>query len=156
FSTYPSAERSSVWIQQEFAVFSYRMFLEQRSLPVRVYAERGIRREGVMEIAVANPIEFDHDDEVIIGIDEWLKSREFEEHPTQVRRKELFRSRVAQMDQDQLLLLELITAHCLEPDDSAELHVLREDFTSILRQYNVQDHEIGKKFDDAYNALRTA
>ncbi len=155
FTSHPPKERSSVWIQQEFAVFCYRMFLEQRSLPIRIYTEQGIRQEGVMEIAVANPITFDRGEEVLAGVDAWLKSREFEEHPILARREELFRSRIGRLDQDQLIVLELIAAHCLQPDDFAFHHIFRDDFFDIARSVsrNLQDEEIDKRFNEAYSHL---
>ncbi len=41
YADFAPIERASVWIQQEIAIFSYRMFLEQRSLPIR-----GVLRAG--------------------------------------------------------------------------------------------------------------
>ena len=96
FRTYPDVDRSSVWIQQEFAVFCYRSFVERRALPMRIYMERGIRREGVMEIAMANPIEFEQPDEVLAELDRWLEGPEFHEHPIQARREQVFRRRLAE------------------------------------------------------------
>jgi len=154
FADYRPVQRSSVWIQQEIAMFCYRMFLEQRSLPLRVYSERGIRREGVMEIAVVNPIEFDRDREVIAGVDAWLKSREFEEHPVLARREELFRARLARTSDDQLLLLELIAAHCPDPGDSVLYHVVSGDFHAVLNAPGAKEsEEIERRFRGAFSTL---
>ena len=106
FGKYPPAERASVWIQQEIATFCYRMFLERRSFPIRVYSERGIRREGVMEIAVVNPIEFDRSEEIPTEVERWLRSREFDDHPVLATREELFRRRLAPLNEVEQLLLE--------------------------------------------------
>jgi len=154
FADYPPVERSSVWIQQEIAVFCYRMFLEQRSLPLRVYSERGIRREGVMDIAVVNPIDFDRDREVIAGVDAWLKSREFVEHPVLARREELFRARLARTSDDQLLLLELIAAHCPDPGDLVQYHVVSGDFRAVLNAPGAKEsEEIERRFRSAFSTL---
>lgn len=156
FADHPQSERSSVWIQQEIAVFCYRMFLEQQSLPLRVYSQREIRREGVMEIAIVNPIDFDRDDEVVAGVDAWLKSREFEEHPVRARREALFQARLARTDKDQLLLLELVAAHCVEPDDSTSHSSVRDDFYAMLNQAGVKENEqIEPRFNGAYATLRS-
>jgi len=154
FAPHPQVERSSVWIQQEFAVFCYRMFLEQRSLPVRVYSERGIRREGVMEIAVANPIEFDRRDEVVGGVNEWLKSREFEEHPVLARREDHFRVRFEQTSEDEQLLLELIAVHCLEPNDAIDHQTLRLEFHAVINTTGSIEASVENRFNAAYATLR--
>src|SRR3989442_541343 len=83
---------------------------------------KSLRREGVMEIAVVNPIEFDRAGEVLADVERWLGSHEFEVHPIAARREELFRSRLDRTDEDQQLVLELIAAHCTEPGDFAQYH----------------------------------
>jgi hypothetical protein len=45
FRPHRRSVRSSVWIQQEIAIFCYRMFVTQSVLPIRVYSQRGIRLE---------------------------------------------------------------------------------------------------------------
>ena len=155
YASFPPIQRSSVWIQQEVAIFCYRMFLEQRSLPIRVYSERGILREGVMNIAVVNPIEFDRDDEVLAGVDTWLKGREFDEHPVLARRDELFQSRIAGMKDDHLLLLELLAAHCDGPDDWAYYYSVRDDFYAVLRRAGLADPQIDERLKDAYAAIHS-
>src|SRR5215468_2425547 len=117
FQDYPPTERSSVWIQQEFAIFCYRAFVEGRSIPMRIYTERGIRREGVMEIAMANPIDFETPDEIAENVDHWLGGPDFDEHPVLRTREEMFKRRLSQTDADQKLLLEVIAAHCLQAGD---------------------------------------
>src|SRR5215470_9492899 len=85
FRDHTPSERSSVWIQQEFAIFCYRAFVEKRAIPMRIYVERGLRREGVMEIAMANPIEFESNDEVLKDVAECLAGPDFREHPVLAR-----------------------------------------------------------------------
>ncbi len=155
FADHQPVERSSVWIQQEIAAFCYRMFVEQRSLPIRVYAEPGIRREGVLEIAIVNPIDFVRGEDVIAGVDAWLKGREFEENPVLARREELFRSRFDRLNEDQELVLELIAAHCLEPGDFGLEHIVRDDFFEVVRAKsgNVENDVLGRRFGGAYATL---
>jgi len=95
FRDYSPTERSSVWIQQEFAIFCYRAFVERRAIPMRIYTERGIRREGVMEIAMANPIEFADSAEILADVDKWLGGPDFDEHPVLSTREEMFKRRLA-------------------------------------------------------------
>jgi len=154
YAGFPPVERSSVWIQQEIAVFCYRMFLEQRSLPIRVFSERGILREGVIQIAIVNPIEFDRSTDVVSGVDAWLKSRDFEEHPVMARREELFRQRIQELSNDAELLLELIAAHCPEPGDFVQHNVLSGDFSAVLIAGRITEpHQITTRFNDAWAML---
>ena len=153
FGGYAPVERASVWIQQEIATFCYRMFLEGRSLPIRIFSERGIRREGVMEIAVVNPIEFDDPDEVPAEVDKWLRSREFEEHPVLATREEMFRRRFAETDGEQKLVLELLAAHCLQPDDSTDFALVRDDFIAILKAGGLGNDAANSRFSAAMGRL---
>jgi hypothetical protein len=154
YKDYPPSQRSSVWIQQEIAVLSYRMYLEQRSLPIRVYSERGIRREGVMEVAIVNAIEVDSPDEIVADVDKWLGGREFEEHPVVARREELFNRRLAALTEDHMLMLELVAAHSFGPDHPASWDDVRNDFYDILRGSSVAEREIERRFNDALATVR--
>ncbi len=153
FGTYAPVERGSVWIQQEIATFCYRMFLEGRSLPIRIFSERGLRREGVMEIAVVNPIEFDGPDEILPEVDKWLRSREFEEHPVLATREGLFRRRLVTLTEIDQLLLELVAAHCVQADDFAEHEHVRNDFFAIAIEEGQKDEETERRFREAYARL---
>ena len=132
FPDFPDAQRSSVWIQQEIAIFSYRMFLERTPRPIMVYSQRGIRPEGLMQAAIVNPLTFDTDEEVIAGVDAWLQGREFEEDPILTKREALFHRRIEQLTEDEFLLLELLSAHLISPDDRVDYETLRADFCSDL------------------------
>src|SRR5712692_674027 len=153
FGGYAPVERASVWIQQEIATFCYRMFLEERSLPIRIFSERGVRREGVMEIAVVNPIEFDGPEEILAEVDKWLRSREFEEHPVLATREGLFRRRLEPLTESERFLLELVAAHCVQPDDFAQHGQVRDDFYAVLRNKGLKDGEIETAFREAYAKL---
>ena len=152
FQDYPPTERSSVWIQQEFAIFCYRAFVEGRSIPMRIYTERGIRREGVMEIAMANPIDFETPDEIAENVDHWLGGPDFDEHPVLRTREEMFKRRLSQTDADQKLLLEVIAAHCLQAGDFVGLKIVQNDFMALLGEQGVGTQG-GSRFNAALKNL---
>jgi hypothetical protein len=58
-------QRASVWIEQEIAVLAAQSQAQGRSIPVQVYTRRGVVREGLRSYVMTNPLEFDHEDEVI-------------------------------------------------------------------------------------------
>jgi hypothetical protein len=132
FPGYPDAQRSSVWIQQEIAIFSYRMFLEGTPRPIRVYEQRGILLEGLMRAAVVNPVPFDTDEEVIRDVETWLDGRELEGDPILARREDLFRRRMDGLSDDALLLLELTIAHAVTPTDRVDQLSVIDDFYDSL------------------------
>src|SRR5262249_4918005 len=103
-----------------------------------------------------NPIEFERPDELPADVDKWLRSREFEEHPLLSRREELFQSRLSRTNEDQQLLLELVAAHCPEPNDFAFYHVVRDDFYEILRSTEKDDRQMEIRFSNAYGSLRAS
>lgn len=133
FRNYPSSERASVWIQQEIALVAYRKLLQQRDLPIRVYAEQGIRREGLLEVLIVNPIEFATRATLLTDLSAWLAGEEFKQHPVLARREASFRRRAAKLTEDQWLMLELIAAHCPAPGDFVDYDTLRNDFFEIKR-----------------------
>ena len=133
YAGFPPVERSSVWIQQEIPVFCYRMFLEQRSLPIRVFSERGILREGVIQIAIVNPIEFDRSTDVVSGVDAWLKSRDVaagEHYPILIPDQAAMRS----------------TAHEVIGDCSRARRVARSQVSLPVHPY-LKEEEIGQVID---------
>jgi hypothetical protein len=152
YKDYPKSERSSVWIQQEIAVFSYRLFLEDRALPIRIYSERGIRREGVMEVAIVNAIEFESTAEVLTDVDKWLEGREFEEHPVVARREDLFRRRMVTAADEHWLLLEIVAAHT-EPGTAISNAVVRQDFLSVSAARGLPERESEPLFDRVHSEL---
>jgi len=153
YRDFPPVQRSSVWIQQEIAVLSYRMFLQDHAVPVRVYSERGIRLEGIMQAAIINPIEFDTTDEVLRSIDAWLTGHEFDEHPVTARREASFRRRIERLTEHGFLVMELIAAHCITPADFADYHTVQDDFFDVLRTQGRAEHEIGQEYHHAFGQL---
>ncbi len=85
--------RSSVWIQQELAIVSFINYQRHpgRRIKVRVYAQHGIKREGVADTLILNPIEFGQDDELPALVREWLTGPDFAEDPVETTREGLFR-----------------------------------------------------------------
>lgn len=150
YASYPPAQRSSVWIQQEIGIFAYRMFLEGTPRPIRVYEQRGMIRpiEGLMGAAIVNPIIFDTDAEVIAGVEEWLRSREFEADPLLTRREDSFRRRIHDLTGDALLFLELIAAHSASPGDRIDYMVVRTDFFDALN--------VGRDDQGVFERMETA
>jgi len=87
YGDYAPTQRSSVWIQQEIALLMYRRFLEDRTIPIRVFSQKGILLEGVMKYSIANPIEFEKKEEVLEGVSEWLTGPEFDQDPVRRTRE---------------------------------------------------------------------
>jgi len=57
--------RASVWIEQEIAVLAAQSQAQGRNIPVQVYSKRGVVREGLRSYVMTNPVEFNHEAEVI-------------------------------------------------------------------------------------------
>ncbi len=57
--------RGSIWIEQEIAIAAFLTETRKREIPVLLYVQRGIKREGVREQLKLNPIEFDEESEVL-------------------------------------------------------------------------------------------
>lgn len=151
FGNYPASHRASVWIQQEIALVAYRKLLQQRDLPIRVYVEPGIRREGVLEVLIVNPIEFNTHEAVLADLSTWLGGEEFKRHPVLARREASFRRRVSKLSEDHWLILELIAAHCPTPGDFVDQDTLRNDFFEIKRAGAPPTDESNKLIDLAFN-----
>lgn len=73
-SSSPISYRGSLWVEQEIAIGSFLVQALGRTLPVRVYMEKDIRREGVRRSILLNPIEFDSSEEVLADLEVWLKT----------------------------------------------------------------------------------
>ncbi len=86
--------RASIWIQQELAIISFINYQRHptRRIKVRVFAQRGIKREGLVDTLILNPIEFEKDEDLQVLIIEWLCSSDFQEDPIATTRESLFRT----------------------------------------------------------------
>ncbi len=104
--------RSSVWIQQELAIISFLNFQRRgrRRIRIRVFAQRGITREGLTEVLILNPTEFGRDDELPDAVREWLTGPEFAEDSVESTREGLFRSCTERFSDDHWRYLEVLIA----------------------------------------------
>jgi hypothetical protein len=155
YRDHPRIWRGSVWIQQEIAILCYRMFLQKRALPIRVYAQEGIFLEGVMKTAIVNPVPFKTPADVLSGVSAWLSGQEFAEDPITARRENLFRRRVAPLDEMAWFVLELTAAHMTSPRDAVNYSAVRDDFYSHYRSLDHADQQIGSNYDDVLAKLRS-
>ena len=73
-SSSPVTYRGSVWVEQEIAIGSFLVQALGRPLPVRVYMEKEIKREGVRRDILLNPIEFESSEEVLADLGVWLQT----------------------------------------------------------------------------------
>jgi hypothetical protein len=59
-------ERGSVWVEQELAIAAFLVQAQGRRLPVALYIQKGIRREGVrQQILLNKAVEFECDEEIV-------------------------------------------------------------------------------------------
>ena len=87
YEKFPISQRASVWIQQEIAILFYRSFLLERTIPMRIYMERGILHEGLTTVSIINPIQFEKKQTVLEDLSQWLEGPAFEEQPVLTRRE---------------------------------------------------------------------
>lgn len=66
----------------------------------------------------------------------------------------MFRRRFAETDSDQRLALELLAAHCLQPDDSTDYPFVRDDFIAILVDKGLGRDAAASRFSTAFGKLR--
>lgn len=68
---------SSVWINQEIAIASFLRHTHNRNIPVLIFEEKDILREGVLEYLHTNPIPFINEQEVLDRVRQWVESTAF-------------------------------------------------------------------------------
>ena len=94
--------RASVWIQQELAIVS--MLNHQREaarrIKVRVLAQRGIKREGLADVLILNPTEFERDEELPGLVLSWLTGPAFASDPVATAAERAFRAATQTFDAD--------------------------------------------------------
>jgi len=149
----PVTPRSSVWIQQEIAILMFRRFLQGRPVPIRVFCENGIRREGVIGNSIINPIYFEERDEVLDAVREWLNGPEFEDDIVLGRREVLFQKRIRGLSKNHWLILELVAAHCSSQEDKVSSAEVAGDFTSILEEQGTAASKLKGLFDQLLKLL---
>jgi hypothetical protein len=57
--------RASVWIEQEVAILAAIAQAQSREVKIQLYVKRGVAREGLRVFVMANPYEFDTEEEVV-------------------------------------------------------------------------------------------
>jgi hypothetical protein len=70
-----TAQRASVWIEQEIAIATYIRQIEKRPLPVIAFIHESVALEGIRSLLQLNPAHFRHESEVIeqlrIRLESW-------------------------------------------------------------------------------------
>lgn len=102
--------RASVWVQQELAIVSFVNYQRHtgRRIKVRVFAERGIDREGLADALILNPTQFDRDEELTGLVQDWLAGPDFAEDPVRTTREGLFESMTADLAEAHWRYLEVM------------------------------------------------
>ena len=119
--------RASVWVQQELAIVSFLNYQRHtsRHIKVRVFAQRGIDREGLADTLILNPIPFDKDEELPDQVRGWLTGPDFAEDPIEATREGLFRTFSAGFTEDHWRYLEaMMVVSGGTTNDVNESHVL--------------------------------
>jgi hypothetical protein len=70
--------RGSVWVEQEIAIAAFLTQAQGRNLPVLVYIQRGIEREGVRQQLRLKPVEFETEEEVLEDLKGQIANRIFQ------------------------------------------------------------------------------
>lgn len=153
YAGHPTTQRASVWVHQEIAILCYRMFLQKRTIPIRVYMEQSILLEGVMKTAIVNPIRFKDDTEVLDSLSTWLSGHEFAEDPVTARRENIFRRRIRSLGEVEWLVLELTAAHTPAPGERVRHHSVFQDFSYHYRVVGQADPQIRESFNSAVSKL---
>lgn len=60
--------RASVWIEQEIAIAAFLKSTTRSDLEVLAYAQKGLYREGVRQVLLLNPIEFEEEGEILADL----------------------------------------------------------------------------------------
>jgi hypothetical protein len=60
--------RGSVWVEQEIAISAFLAQAQGNEMPVLIYIQRGIKREGVREQLLLSPVEFETDEELLTDL----------------------------------------------------------------------------------------
>ena len=73
--------RGSVWVEQEIAIAAFLAQAQGRDLPVLVYIQKGIKREGVRQQLRLKAVEFEAEEEVVADLKVQIRDRTFEPVP---------------------------------------------------------------------------
>jgi len=77
--TTPGGEhiRASVWVEQELAIASFLVQTQGKGIPVAVYIQKGLKREGLRGQLLLAPVEFESSDDVLADLRDRLASGKF-------------------------------------------------------------------------------
>lgn len=139
--------RASVWLQQELAIVSFINSLraQERRIKVRVFAQHGIKREGLVSELILNPIDFENDDDIPLLVQEWLFGPDFAEDPIERTREGLFRKLTSDFTDDHWRYLEVMMALSGgTTNDVAQSHVL----TMLKQMGGLEHHDVPDKLKE--------
>lgn len=128
FPDRPPFIRSSVWIQQELAIVSFINYQRHlaRRIKIRVFAQRGIKREGLADTLILNPVEFDSDEELRPLVREWLAGPDFSEDRVTTTREALFQRLTSDFTEEHWRFLEVMMVLSRgTSEDVTDVHVRR-------------------------------
>ena len=74
--------RGSVWVEQEIAIASFLVQSHKRSIAILPFIEEGIKREGVRDILVLNPVPFARNEQVLKHLKKALPIWQVPQSPT--------------------------------------------------------------------------
>jgi hypothetical protein len=69
--------RSSVWVNQEIAILSYRRHIEAQKIPILIFKDEKVNLEGAMTALIGNPFPLKEASSVLEQIKTWLTESEF-------------------------------------------------------------------------------
>jgi hypothetical protein len=116
--------RASVWVQQELAIISFLNFqrpLERRT-KVRLFMQQGIKREGLSDVLILNPTEFENDDDLNAEVIEWLRGPDFQAEPIVTTREGLFQKLTSDFTKDHWRFLEVMMVLSRGTTEPVDVH----------------------------------
>lgn len=118
------------------------------TIKVRVFAERGIAREGLADTLILNPIPFDRDEELPEQVRGWLTGPDFVEDPVETTREGLFKKATSGVTQGHWHYLEVMMVLSRgTTNEVARSHVLTMlNEMGGLRDAKIEDELISKGF----------
>jgi len=132
--------RASVWVEQEIAIAASRVHVTGQEIPVLIYIQNGIQREGLRDLLILNAIPFEAEDDVIHHFKEALSTGHFQptassiseekDDPYERATRKQFEASVSSLDETAQKVLRRIVEH-----DSINEFKLIQEFGE-----NVRDH----------------
>jgi len=137
--------RASVWVEQEIAIAAARVHAGDK-LPVLIYIQNGIKRQGLRDLLMLNPVEFETENEVIEHFRNALSSGQLKPLAASVKdsdayeqaKREQFEEAVSLMDEPTKKVLRRVVEH----DSINEFNLIQE-FGPECSRSLVQDRKSG-------------